>query len=274
VLLKPRPLRLAANAAIRALLPQRVRVGEAAVWLNPHDPVISGALAFGVYERGEIAFFRSHFRAGMTLIDVGANVGLFTLLLGYQVWEFGRVIAYEANPRHVELLRDNVSTNWLSDRIEIVPHAAGAEAGRLTMLAPERFGMLSSLQPVEHLLVTDDRRDTIERVEVDVEPLDDRLAGLERIDLIKIDVEGAEAQVFAGMERTLASGAIRRVCFELIRDSLGADWEPFIARLRTLAADGWRFATLPDSGVPEPVTIDALVERGHFSQVLMTPATP
>jgi hypothetical protein len=64
------------------------------------------------------------------------------------------------------------------------------------------------------------------------------------------------------------------VCFELVRESLGADWEPLIARLRALAEHGWRFATLPNSGVPEPVTIDALVERGHFSQVLMTRATP
>jgi FkbM family methyltransferase len=231
-------------------------------------------VARGTYDVPFTTFVQREIRPGDTVVDVGANVGLFTLLLGYQVWEFGRVIAYEANPRHVELLRDNVSTNWLSDRIEIVPRAAGAETGRLTLLAPQRFGMLSSVQPVEHLLVTEDRRDTVERVEVEVEPLDDRLAGLERIDLIKIDVEGAEEQVFAGMERTLASGAIRRVCFELVRESLGTDWEPLIARLRALAASGWRFATLPDSGVPEPVTIDALVERGHFSQVLMTPATP
>ncbi len=231
-------------------------------------------VAFGTYDVPFTTFVQREIKPGDTVVDVGANVGLFTLLLGYQVWEFGRVIAYEANPRHVELLRDNVSTNWLSDRIEIVPHAAGADAGRLTLLAPRRFGMLASLQPVEHLLVTDDRRDTVDRIEVDVEPLDARLAGLDRIDLIKIDVEGAEEQVFAGAERALASGAVRRVCFEMVRESLGADWEPFVARLRGLAGDGWGFATIPDSGVPEPTTVDALVERGHFSQVLMTRAMP
>src|SRR5690348_10052485 len=70
VLLRPRPLRRAANAAIRALLPQKVRVGAATVWINPEDPVISGALTLGVYERGEIAFFLSRFGADMTFIDV------------------------------------------------------------------------------------------------------------------------------------------------------------------------------------------------------------
>ena len=231
-------------------------------------------VASGTYDVPFTAFVQREIKPGDTVVDVGANVGLFTLLLGYQVWEFGRVIAYEANPRQVELLRDNVSTNWLSDRIEIVPRAAGAESGTLTLLAPRRFGMLSSLQPVEHLLVTEDRRDTIDRIEVEVEPLDDRLSGHERIDLVKIDVEGAEERVFAGMERALASGAVRRVCFEMVRELLGADWEPFAARLHALGQDGWRFATIPDSGVPEPTTLDALIERGHFSQVLMTPATP
>ena len=80
VLLKPRPLRRAANAAIRAMLPQRVRVGGATVWLNPDDPVISGALTLGQFERGEIAFFRSRFGADMTFVDVGANVGLYSAI--------------------------------------------------------------------------------------------------------------------------------------------------------------------------------------------------
>ena len=79
-LLRPRLLRRAANAAIRVSLPERIRVGGAIVWLNPDDPVVSGALTFGMYERGEIAFFRSRFGADMTLVDIGANVGLYSAL--------------------------------------------------------------------------------------------------------------------------------------------------------------------------------------------------
>jgi len=59
VLLKPPPLRRAANGVIRALLPQRVRLDAASVWLNPQDPVVSGALTFRVYERGEIRLYGS-----------------------------------------------------------------------------------------------------------------------------------------------------------------------------------------------------------------------
>jgi len=111
ILLKPRLLHRAANAAIRASLPEHVRVGEAIVWLNPDDPVVSGALALGVYERGEIAFFRSRFGADMTFVDVGANVGLYSAValslrmlcdLGFQLYELtgtSGVPAPVASPR-------------------------------------------------------------------------------------------------------------------------------------------------------------------------------
>jgi FkbM family methyltransferase len=228
----------------------------------------------GIYDLPFTAFLQREIKPGDTVVDVGANVGIFTVLAGYQVWEHGRVIAYEASPANIDVLRDNVSLNWLADRVEIVPRAAGAEAGTLPFLAPRRFGGSGSLQPVEHLLVTDDRRDTVDRIDVQVEPLDTRLAALDRIDLIKIDVEGGEEQVFAGMERTLAGGAVRQVSFELSRDWLGADWEPFTTRLRGLAAAGWAFATLPDSGIPESAPLDALLERGRVSQIVMRRPTP
>jgi len=230
-------------------------------------------VATGVYDVPFTTFLQREVKPGDTVVDVGANLGIFTILAGYQVWEHGRVIAYEASPANLDVLRDNVAMNYLTDRIEVVPRAAGAAAGTLPFLAPRRFGGAGSLQPIEHLLVSEDRRDTVERIDVEVEPLDDRLARLDRVDLVKVDVEGGEEQVFAGMEATLARGAVRRVAFELSRDRLGADWPAFADRLRALAAGGWTFATLPDSGIPEPAPLDGLLERGQVSQVLMAPAT-
>jgi hypothetical protein len=75
---KAAPVTSSSYAAIKTLLPKTVTVGEAIVWINPNDPVVSGALAFRVFERDEISFFSSHFSRDMTLIDVGANVGLYT----------------------------------------------------------------------------------------------------------------------------------------------------------------------------------------------------
>jgi hypothetical protein len=77
--------------------------------------------------------------------------------------------------------------NWLSDRVEIVPKAAASASGSLPFLAPGRFTMTGSLRPVEHFLSTGDRLESLERLEVEAEPLDVHVGHFERIDLAKID---------------------------------------------------------------------------------------
>jgi FkbM family methyltransferase len=223
----------------------------------------------GTYDVPFTAFVQRHVRPSDVMVDVGANVGLFTVLGAYRVGDRGRVIAYEPNPQLVGFLRDNVAMNWLGDRVEIVPHAAAASTGVAEMLAPQRFRMMSTIHADEDLLGAGHRTGEIERFEIQTEPLDTRLGRLERIDLIKVDVEGAEEQVFAGMTGILASGVVRRVCFELIRPWIGADWDAFARRLKALEAGGWRFATVPESGVPNPSELDALLDHGWLSQVVM-----
>jgi FkbM family methyltransferase len=227
-------------------------------------------VARGTYDVPFTAFVQRHLRPGDVAVDVGAHVGLFTLLMAYQVWEHGRVIAYEPNPRLLALLRDNVSMNWLDDRVEIVPRAVAATERRVELRAPRRFHMLGTIRsPDDDVLLSGHRTDTVDTIEVETEPLDARIGRIERIDLVKVDVEGAEEQVFAGMSELLRAGVVQRVCFELVRSSLGDDWEPFARRLKALEADGWRFATLTEAGVPEHAGLDALLDRGWWSQVLM-----
>ena len=79
-LLRPWPLRQLTNWTIRKLLPKQVEIHGATVVLNPTDPVVSGALHFGVYEKAETRFFQSACRDGMTFLDVGANLGYYTAL--------------------------------------------------------------------------------------------------------------------------------------------------------------------------------------------------
>jgi hypothetical protein len=111
----------------------------------------------------------------------------------------------------------------------------------------------------------------MEHVEVDAEPLDVHAGRFERIDLIKVDVQGAEERVFAGMEELLGSGVVRRVSFAMARSQLGDDWEPFRRRLLGLRDAGWAFSTIAESGEPEPAALEALFDRSPISQVLMTP---
>lgn len=267
------------NSALHGTYVGHERVLVSTTWggrlLVPSDDLshMPELVSHGIYDVPFTSYVQSEIKPGDTVFDIGANIGIFTLLLAYQVWEMGQVVAYEPSPVNLDVLRDNVSLNWLSDRVEIVPKAAAAETGRLPFLAPHRFGGAGSLQPLEDMLVTDDRRDTVDHIEVETEPLDVHAGRFERIALIKIDVEGGEEKVFSGMEELLASGRVERISFEFSRPHLGDDADPLSERLRAYERDGgWRFATLPASGIPEPAPVDEIMARGVVSQVVMTPA--
>jgi hypothetical protein len=98
------------------LLPKTVIVGDALIWINPNDPVVSGALTFRVYERDEISFFRTHFSRDMTLIDVGANVGLYTGIALSTTEFHGKVLAIEPDSESRYFLKKTIQSNIVPKR--------------------------------------------------------------------------------------------------------------------------------------------------------------
>src|ERR1700686_1977979 len=103
VVLKPKLLKSLANTLIRQVMPARLNRSGAIVVLNPNDPVVSGALAFGVYEKPETRFFCAACKPGMTVLDIGAHVGYYTALAMVRV-EGGNIIAIEPDEENFEYL--------------------------------------------------------------------------------------------------------------------------------------------------------------------------
>lgn len=197
-LLRPRPLRRAANAAIRALLPEKIRVGAATVWLNPDDPVVSGALTFRVYERGEIAFFRSRFRPDMTFVDVGANVGLYSALALSTPGFRGRVLAIEPHSESRLYLEKTLNSN--PGATAICALAASDRQETLTLYKnPDNKG--------DNRLYPDPLLRGEETVGADTLDNICRRHGISSAQFIKIDVQGAEAKVVRGARGLLAGSA-------------------------------------------------------------------
>jgi len=201
VLLKPPPLRRAANSVIRALLPQRVRLGTASVWLNPQDPVVSGALAFRVYERGEITFFRSRFQPGMTFIDVGANVGLYSALALSTPGFRGRVLAIEPHRESRIYLQKTIQSNA----------AAAASATIVGLAASDRAETLTLYQNPDNKgdnrLYPDGLLHGQETIGADTLDNICREHGVASVGFIKIDVQGAEAKVVRGARGLLGASS-------------------------------------------------------------------
>jgi FkbM family methyltransferase len=251
VLLRPRPRRRAANATIRALLPQKVRVGAATVWINPEDPVISGALALGVYERGEIAYFRSRFAADMTFIDVGANVGLYSGLALSTPGFRGRVLAIEPHAESRAYLQKTIQAN--GGAAQICDLAASDSPGTLTLYKnPENKG--------DNRLYPDPLLRGEERIAADTLDNICRRYSISSAQFIKIDVQGAEAQVMRGAKELLAASSDCVLMTEFWPYGLARCGADGLAYLQLLQDAGFRLYELGRDLAPVN-DARALVER-------------
>lgn len=135
-------------------------------------------------------------RPGMTVVDVGANYGYYTLLLADAVGETGRVVAVEPLPDAVRLLAETVQLNGFAGRTRIVPQALGAAAGTALLFAPDG-------EPKNALVVGQPDLQGGRTQAVPVVTLDSLALDGPRIDLVKIDAEGAEQDIVAGMRGVL-----------------------------------------------------------------------
>ena len=79
-ILKPKPLKALVNRVLLRIIPECLQVGPATLYLDPSDPVVSGALTLSVFEPSELTFFQKHFCGTGIFLDIGANIGLYTIL--------------------------------------------------------------------------------------------------------------------------------------------------------------------------------------------------
>jgi FkbM family methyltransferase len=152
---------------------------------------------------------------GMTVVDVGANIGLHTLAAARRVKPNGRIYAFEPAPTTFESLRQTIMMNGIGDVADARMLAVGARAERRTLYLHPISGH-NSMYPTKG-----DEERRLGSIEVDVDTLDALIPPDRGIDLVKIDVEGAELDVLAGMARIIADNRdiaivakFRPSCFE------------------------------------------------------------
>ena len=172
-----------------------VRRHGANIALNPTDPVVSGALMLRVYERSETNFFLSAFRPGMTFLDIGANIGYYTALALSIMKGDGRIIALEPDPENFSYLLKTVSANG-GKNVHCIRKAASDHVGSMTLFTNSNNRGDNRLY-ANHLSTSS--------CEVEVMPVDLLLKGIgvSSLDFIKIDVQGYEGHVLAGMHQII-----------------------------------------------------------------------
>ena len=168
--------------------------------LDVHSWVERKILCAGYFERWVDEFLSSSLKPGYVAIDVGANSGCHTLVMAGAVGASGRVLAFEPNPRMLERLRANMSLNRI-EHVTVLPMAVSDMPGQLKLFIPARTDYNQGLGSVHRANL----EDSCDEVTVQTTTLDEQVEihQLQRLDLIKIDVEGHELHVFKGAEKTL-----------------------------------------------------------------------
>jgi FkbM family methyltransferase len=150
-------------------------------WFRSADREMGAVMASGRYEPAVTAYLQSIIKPGMCCLDIGAQTGYFTILMAKGVGSFGRVIAFEPFEESYRLLNKNVSENCLDGFVEIHNLACADLTGSI------QVGNASGM------VVSDPEGDKI----INCVSLDDFIEN--HIDICKLDVEGHEPRVVAGM---------------------------------------------------------------------------
>ncbi len=201
------------------------------------DSVASGAFWVGLdaYEGCTLSVFAHLAQASHHIVDVGANSGLFSLLAA-SLNKNAVIHAFEPFPGAADLLESNLRANHFTN-IRLTRAAAADQPGTLPLYFNDALRLTQGASLRNWDYVTG-------KVDVPVIRLDDYLAerGIDSIDLLKVDVEGAEPEVLAGAENTIARCTPDIFC-ELIKDDCFPKLRDFVHRY------GYRAYRLAASGL-------------------------
>ncbi len=186
---------------VRLKLPNRDTIlpchGLQILFMNPRQNVIGRSVYLtGVYEREATDFISSKIELGMTILDIGADIGYYTTLFAKHVGSEGRVYAFEPIPKAKWYLDKNMLMNRL-DNVRTFGFALFDKSGMVCLEDPFTK---SKINPSKKRLSGND-------IQVEMKVFDEWKVeeGIDNVDLVKLDVEGAELNVLRGMQNTLES---------------------------------------------------------------------
>ncbi len=233
-----------------------------AIFVDPRDEQIAPSLIVrGAWEPQVEAVVRRLVRRGDRVIEVGANHGYFALIMASRIGPAGSLTSFEANPRLARLVSRSLTLCGYSGRAEVRAVAAGDREGRVSFVTSRSHSGGGHLA-AEGLVYED------ERILVDAPMLPLDLAAPEgRVDLLRMDAEGAEPLILAGAAGLLARSPGIVICMEWdrIQMSTRADVPGL---LEWLGAQGLRFWQIMPNARLRPVTAAEMAELGHSDVVI------
>jgi FkbM family methyltransferase len=163
------------------------------------DIILAPALMGGFYEKIELDVFERLAATSKTIVDVGANIGLYCCIAADRAPDAAKIVAFEPVPENLGYLRRNLEENELAARVVVEEQAVGQASGRIEIYLLEG-------STARHSASAKNVQNSTTSITVPAVSLDGYLQqklGNRPIDLLKVDVEGYESAVLRGARRIL-----------------------------------------------------------------------
>jgi FkbM family methyltransferase len=251
---------------LRLPVPWRLPYGA---WFMAHADamgarVVGYHLAGHPYEEPQWKFVERSLRAGMVVVDIGANQGFYTLLASKCVGTRGRVYAFEPAPTERRKLERNLRLNGCAN-VVVEPLAVGASAGTAPFHAVAGHqGSWSSLREPASDVTVPSRLISVTMITLDEYVVDHNLM---RLDMIKIDTEGGELDVLIGAQDAIRKHEPIILCEVEGRRTRQWGYSP-AAIVKYLTDRGYQWFELSDDGKASPAE---LAEEGLWRNLLAIP---
>jgi FkbM family methyltransferase len=238
------------------------------IFFNLRDLAVGLQICQGTFDPENEQLLERLVAPGMSVIDVGANLGYYTVLMGRAG---ARVHALEAFPYNHSLLLKNVHENGLDDLV--VPHLVGCAAtsgtGRVCAIPDTvNLGSMFILPDLDSPVP-----DGFSSVEIPLARIDDLVPESEVIEIVKIDIEGAELIAFQGMERILGRDRpiiLLELNSRTLRDYHNTEPRELVEYLRSF---GYRLAEATSMLTGTPTMIGEVEDGAHvFMNLVCFPA--
>lgn len=242
------------------------------VWLDGRELWIHEFAFGGVRDPREQALLDRVLGPGDWMVDVGASYGFYTAVGARRVGPFGRVWAFEPNPRVRSFLSKTVRGNWFDDRVVVRGEAVMDRRGSATLHVPTALSGLGSIgsdETLEHRSMETGGDQTPDRYPVDTVSLGEVLPPWIPVRVLKIDVEGNEDRVLAGCREGLRCGQFDWIVVEVEPWRDPDRWQAVRLFLEELVRYGYVPGTLSRRGTFTPVSClsDALRQRWSLNMV-------
>jgi FkbM family methyltransferase len=199
-------------------------------------------------DSGARLFLDRHIEPGMVILDIGANVGFYSLLFAQKVGPQGKVYAFEPDPLSRQILEDRRRAAGATN-LQVAPIALGEHEGKVILYC-------NPTNRADNRIHDSLQAPGVEAIEVRMTPLDTFRSqnGIDRIDALKMDVQGAEVAVLRGMRQIMRETPPRWMFLEFEPELLrGAGSSP--EELWALLDEyGYEAFSVGEDGQAAPVT--------------------